>query len=280
MIPNEFDYAAPESLSEALALLSQRPEDAKLLAGGHSLIPLMKLRLAAPGLLIDLRRLGELSGIRRDGDTLVIGATTTHREVAASPLLREAAPALSQAAASIGDRQVRARGTIGGSLAHADPAADLPAVILALNAELVARSSSGERRIAADGFFTGLLETALQPEEMLTEIRVPVAPRSAYLKMPNPASHYALAGVAVALQGNGTISSARVGVTGATFYAYRAAAAERALQGRPLSDDAITEAADQAVDADRDFLSDIHASAEYRRQLVRVAARRALRGLA
>ena len=279
MIPAEFDYAAPSSLDEALQLLADHPDDAKLLAGGHSLIPLMKLRLAAPGLLIDLGRLPELRGISQEGDRLRIGAMTTHAEIASSPVVAQAAPALAQAAQEIGDRQVRARGTIGGSLAHSDPAADLPAVMLALDAELVVRSASGARTIMVDSFFVDLLTTALNPDEILTAVTVAVSPRSAYAKFPNPASHYAIAGVCAAVQGNGTVSAARIGVTGAAPSAYRASAAEAALAGQALSAQSIAAASEAAWDG-RELLGDIHASAEYRAQLIKVMTRRALEKIA
>jgi carbon-monoxide dehydrogenase medium subunit len=275
MIPAEFEYAAPTTLEEALRLLNDRQDDAKILAGGHSLIPLMKLRLTRPGLLIDLRRVAELRGTTQAGDRLQIGAMTTHAELAASAVVRQQSPALSQAANEIGDRQVRARGTIGGSLAHSDPAADLPAVMLALDAEIVVRSANGERTIPVDSFFTGLFETALSPNELITQIRVRAMARSAYAKYPNPASHYAIAGVAAAIQGNGNIQAARIGVTGAAPSAFRAAGAESALTGKGLSEDTIEVAAGAAYDG-RELLGDIHASAEYRAALVQVLTRRAL----
>ena len=275
MIPAQFDYVAPSSLNEALQALANGGEDAKVLAGGHSLVPLMKLRLAQPALLIDLGRISELKGVSVDGQRLRIGAMTTHAEVASSPQVLQHAPALAQAAHEIGDRQVRARGTIGGSLAHNDPAADLPAVMLALDAEFVLRTVGGERTVSAQDFFTGMLETALGPHEILSEVRVAVAPRSSYAKYPNPASHYAIAGVSVALQGNGTISSARIGVTGAAPLAFRAVSAEAALAGKTLNADSIDQAASAAYDG-RELLSDIHASAEYRANLIEVLTRRAL----
>jgi carbon-monoxide dehydrogenase medium subunit len=271
VIPDNFEYVAPNSLNEALQLLAQRGEDAKVLAGGHSLIPLMKLRLASPGVLVDITRLQELKGISRDGDILRIGAATTHAEISASALVREAAPALSQAAGEIGDRQVRARGTIGGSIAHNDPAADLPAAFLALDAQVVARSTSGERVISAASFFRGMLEADLEPNELVTEVRIPVAPRSAYVKIPNPASHYAVVGVAAA-QSNGVT---RIGVTGAAPVAFRASSAETALAGKDLTPDAILDAASKVNDG-RELLSDIHASAEYRAHLISVMTKRAL----
>jgi carbon-monoxide dehydrogenase medium subunit len=265
-------------LAEALQLLSDHPDDAKILAGGHSLVPLMKLRLAAPGMLIDLGRVAELKGISQDGGRVRIGAMTTHAEVAASSVVQQSAPALAQAAHEIGDRQVRARGTIGGSLAHSDPAADLPAAMLALDGQIVARSTRGERTILVDEFFVDLLTTALEPDEIITAVTVAVSPRSAYIKFPNPASHYAIVGVGVSVQGNGTISATRIGVTGAAAMAYRATAAEAALAGKPLSAQSIAAAADAAYDG-RELLGDIHASAEYRAALVKVMTRRALEKL-
>jgi carbon-monoxide dehydrogenase medium subunit len=278
MIPAAFDYAAPTSLAEALQLLADHPDDAKVLAGGHSLVPIMKLRLASPGMLIDIGRIPELRGISQEGDRLRIGAMTTHAEIAASGLVQQQAPVLAQAAYEIGDRQVRARGTIGGSLAHSDPAADLPAAMLALDAQMIVRSARGERTLPAEGFFVDLLTTALEPDEILTAVTVAVAPRSAYVKFPNPASHYAIAGVGVAVQGNGTVSGVRIGVTGAAPTAYRATGAEAALAGQAISGQSIAAAAEAAYDG-RELLGDIHASAEYRAALVKVLTRRALEKL-
>jgi carbon-monoxide dehydrogenase medium subunit len=231
---------------------------------------LMKLRLAAPGMLIDLARVPGLVGIRHENGGVRIGAMTTHAEVAASAEVRAAVPALAEAARDIGDRQVRARGTIGGSLAHADPAADLPAVMLALGATLVLRSASGERTVAAEDFFVGLLESDVHANEVLTEIRLPASARSAYEKIPNAASHYAIVGVAVALG-----AEPRVAVTGAAPVAFRSAGAEAVLSGAKLSAETAARAAAAAYDG-RELLSDIHASAEYRAHLVGVATRRAL----
>ena len=278
MIPAEFGYVAPTTVEDALQALSDGGDNAKLLAGGHSLVPLMKLRFAQPGVLVDLGRVQGLKGIRRTDTGLSIGSMTTHAEIARSADVLALAPALSQAAGEIGDRQVRARGTIGGSLAHADPAADYPAVMLALGAEVVARSLSGERVIGADDFFTGLLETAVQPGELITEVRFPEMRRSAYEKFPNPASHYATTGVAVGLTGNGTVTSARVGVTGAAGSAFRAKAAEAVLEGNQLDADIVARAAEDAYGGE-ELLSDIHASAEYREVLIRVLTARALRRL-
>jgi carbon-monoxide dehydrogenase medium subunit len=278
VIPEEFEYLQPSSLQEALQMLAQHGENAKVLAGGHSLIPLMKLRLAAPGIIVDLGRVRELKGISLEGGRVRIGALTTHAEVAASPVVQQNAPALAQAAGDIGDRQVRARGTIGGSLAHNDPAADLPAVMLALDAQITTQSVRGSRTHAAEAFFVGMLETAVAPDEVLTQVSVAVSPRSAYAKYPNPASHYAITGVGVSLQGNGTVTSARIGITGAADLAFRANAAEAALAGKSLSADSIAAAAAAAHDG-RELLGDIHASAEYRSALIKVMTRRALEKL-
>ena len=274
MIPDNFEYVAPASLSEALQVLAQRGDEAKVLAGGHSLIPLMKLRLASPGLLVDISRIAELRGITREGDGLRVGAMTTHAEIASSAVIAEIAPALSQAAAVIGDRQVRSRGTIGGSIAHNDPAADLPAVLLALDAQVVAKSSTSERLIPAQSFFRSMLETDLRPDELVTEIRVPASPKSAYAKLPNPASHYAIVGVA-AVHANG---NTRIGITGAAPVAYRALTAESSLAGKTLTADAIADASSKAHDG-RELLSDIHASAEYRAHLIAVMTKRALQAI-
>jgi aerobic carbon-monoxide dehydrogenase medium subunit len=279
VIPTEFDYFRPSSLAEALDLLDEQRDNAKLLAGGHSLIPLMKLRLAAPATLIDLRNVSEIRGISLTDNQLHIGAMTTHREVASSDLVAMHAPALAEAARQIGDRQVRARGTIGGSLAHNDPAADLPAVMLALDAEMVSRSKTGSRVVNAEDFLRGMLETALEPNEILAEVRIRPAPRSAYAKFPNPASHYAITGVAVAVHGDGAPDSVRIGITGAAPVAFRATAAESALSGGGFSTESIATAADAAYDG-RELLGDIQASEEYRAALINVMTRRALQQIA
>jgi carbon-monoxide dehydrogenase medium subunit len=275
MIPAAFDYESPKTLNEALSLLASR-EDAKLLAGGHSLLPAMKLRLAAPALLIDLGRVGGLDYIRDAGDSISIGALTTHATVAASQLLQASSPLLAQAASHIGDIQVRNRGTLGGSLAQAHPSADYPAAVLALGAQIVARSNGGERIIAAGDFFTGMFTTALRPEEIIIEIRVPKTTGAAtvYKKFAHPASGYAVVGVAVVLRGNSArIEEAAIGVTGVGEIAYRATAVEAALRGKPAS--AIADAAQHAADT-VEALGDNYASAEYRRHLAQVFTRRAL----
>ena len=275
MIPASFDYESPKSLSEAVSLLASR-EDAKLLAGGHSLLPAMKLRLASPALLIDLGRIGGLDYIRDSGDTVSIGALATHATVAASQLLHASSPLLAQTAENIGDIQVRNRGTIGGSLAQAHPSADYPAAVLALDAQIVATSKSGERVIPARSFFTGMFTTALRPDEIITEIRVPKTAGAAtlYKKFAHPASGYAVVGVAAVLRGSaGKIDDVAIGITGVAEIAYRASAAEEALRGKPAS--AIADAARHAADK-VEALGDVYSSADYRRHLAQVYVRRAL----
>jgi carbon-monoxide dehydrogenase medium subunit len=275
MIPAAFEYESPRTLGEALALLASRA-DAKLLAGGHSLLPAMKLRVAAPTTLIDLGRISGLTYIRNAGDAIAIGAMTTHAEIVACDLLHAASPLLAETAAHIGDVQVRNRGTLGGSLAHADPAADYPAAILALNAEMVAMSGKGERVIPARKFFTGLMSTALRADEILTEVRIPktAGAGTAYKKFHHPASGFAVVGVAAVMKlRGGKVESAAVGITGVGEHAYRASAVEAALRGKPLA--AIAKAAEKAAEKVQ-ALSDPYASAEYRRHLAQVFTRRAL----
>jgi aerobic carbon-monoxide dehydrogenase medium subunit len=275
MIPANFDYESPRTLSEALDLLASR-EDAKVLAGGHSLLPAMKLRLAAPSIVVDLGRIAGLNHIRESGDRIAIGAMTPHADVASSKVLQAACPLLAQAASEIGDIQVRNRGTIAGSLAAAHPAADYPAAVLALDAEIVAVSRSGERAIPATKFFTGMFTTELRPDEIITEIRVPRTEGEsvAYKKFHHPASGYAVVGVAVRLSKAGAkIDSAAVGITGVGHIAYRATAVEDGLRGRSAA--AIREAAAHAAEG-VEVLSDYYASADYRRHLATVFTRRAL----
>lgn len=280
MAAAKFDYHAPSSVEEALNLLSGN-DDAKILAGGHSLIPMMKTGLAAPETLIDLGRVGGLSYVNESDGSLSIGAMTTYQELATSDAVASNAAVLGEAAASVADPQVRNMGTIGGSLAHADPAGDLPAVAVALNAELVATSGSGERTISADDFFIDLFTTALEPDEILTEIRIPALGSNtgaAYAKMANKASHYAIVGVAavVSVDGSGNCTSARIGVTGAGASASRAEESESRLVGSSLDDAAIFSAAGHAADG-IELNEDIHASAEYREHLTKVFALRAIR---
>ena len=280
MVAAKFDYHAPSSVEEALDLLSSS-EDAKILAGGHSLIPMMKTGLAAPGTLIDLGKTAGLSYVSEVDEGLAIGAMTTYSELASSDAVAARAAVLGEAAASVADAQVRNMGTIGGSLAHADPAGDLPAVAIALGAQLVATSSRGDRVISADDFFIDLFTTALAPDEILTEIRIPALGSNtgaAYAKMANKASHYAIVGVAavVSVNDSGNCASARIGVTGAGASASRASESESRLVGSSLDDAAIFSAAGHAADG-IELNEDIHASAEYREHLTKVFALRAIR---
>jgi carbon-monoxide dehydrogenase medium subunit len=280
MYSANFDYHRARSLSEAQQLLAAHP-GAKLLAGGHSLIPLMKLRLAAPPALIDIGRLPELRGISRSGDTIRIGALTTHAEIAASAELQKSAAALSEAAGLVGDPAVRSRGTIGGNIAHADPASDLPTSLVALDARIVAIGPAGERTIPADGFFTGIMSTALADNEVVTAIVVPSSARgqgSAYVKFSHPASRYAVIGVAASVTVAGNVcSAARVALGGLLPHASRAAAVEKALTGKPLDTSAIANAAAQAgSDLGDDVTGDIFASAAYRKAVAPVYVKRAI----
>ncbi len=279
MFPAPFDYYTASTLPEAIALLGQH-KDAKLLAGGHSLLPLMKMRLAKPPALIDIGKVKELTGIRDLGEQLAFGALTTHAQVQYSELVREECPVLSYAASLIGDMQVRNRGTMGGSLAHADPAADYPAVMLALGAELDAVGPKGKRTIKIDDFFKGLFTTALNSDEVLTEIRVPKTNRAGigagYEELPHPASRYAVVGVAVWLKLDGNkVADARVGVTGATDHAVRATKVENALRGNVL-DHKLEDSASQLAADGITCLGDLYASPDYRAHLVSVYAKRAL----
>ena len=275
MIAANFDYESPRTLSEALQLLSSR-EDAKVLAGGHSLLPAMKLRLATPALLVDIGRISGLNYIRESGDRISIGAMTTHVQVTSSDVLQRSCPLLPQAASQIGDTQVRNCGTIGGSLAQAHPAADYPAAVLALDAEIVATSRNGERTISAGDFFTGMFSTSLRPDEIITEVRVPKTEteKVAYKKHHHPASGFAVVGVAVRLSASsGRVESVAIGITGVSHIAYRATPVENSLRGQPLarSADAATHVADNV-----EVLGDYYASAEYRKHLATVLTRRAL----
>lgn len=281
MIPSAFEYVAPKTLAEATSFLVAHPDDSKLVAGGHSLIPLMKLRLAAPTYLVDISRLPGLSDIRVANGALEIGALATHHQVEASAVVREQLPVLAETAALIGDVQVRNRGTIGGSLAHADPAADYPAPILALDAEISVTGPKGQRTIKATDLFVDLLTTSLKPDEVITLVRVPIPAAgtgASYQKFPHPASRYAIVGVAavVRLNPDGTCASAALGITGVGSKAERATAAERGLVGSKLDDAALQKAGAAAAEA-IEPVGDIHASAEYRRHLVREFTARALR---
>jgi aerobic carbon-monoxide dehydrogenase medium subunit len=279
MIPASFDYIAAKSLEEAISLLAKHKDDAKILAGGHSLLPAMKLRLMQPKVLIDLGRIRDLSYIKEEGGQIRIGAMTTHFQVEISDVLRRSCPLLPETASHLGDMQVRNKGTIGGSLAHSDPAADWPAAILALDAELVATSAKGDRVIKATDFFVEMLTTSLQPGEILREIRIPVGkgkPAQAYVKVRHPASGFAVVGVAVNLSiDGGKCQAAGIGITGVSPKAYRASQVESALKGNPLDAKTVSAAAAHATDG-VEVNSDLYASAEYRRQLATVYTRRAI----
>src|SRR5438034_2935465 len=273
MYPANFDYLRPSTVDEAVAMLVQHGDAAKLLAGGHSLIPAMKLRLARPEVVIDIGRIPKLNDIRDEGGHFAIGAMATHQEIAQSALLKQKCPLVPETAAHIGDVQVRNRGTIGGSLAHADPAADYPAAILALDADIVISGPGGQRVVRAGEFFVDLLQTTVAANEIITEIRVPATPRSvAYEKTEQKASGFALCGVAVVIEP----AAVRIGVTGIAAKAFRAAAVERALSvPRPWRPETIARAASHAADG-IDPLADIHASAEFRAHLAQVNTRRAI----
>jgi carbon-monoxide dehydrogenase medium subunit len=279
MIPSEFQYFAPKTVDEAVGLLQQHGDEAKLLAGGHSLLPAMKLRLTQFGVLVDVGKIDELRSISVNGG-VTIGAGTTYHAIASSEEVRSACGVLAECVGQIGDIQVRNRGTLGGSLAHADPAADLPAVALALGATVHVKGPRGARDIAADDMFVEMLTTALEPNEIIISVSFPRLGQgegAAYEKLRQPASRYALVGVAayVKLGGDGKVAEARVAVTGAGTKATRQNAAEAALVGTDGSAEAVAAAADTAGD-NVDYLGDIHASEEYRRAMVKVYAKRAL----
>jgi len=265
MIPAQFDYIAAESASHAIGLLAEHGDDAKVLAGGHSLLPMMKLRLATPELLVDIGGLDELAGVSLDGDDLVVGATTRHADLAASELARAEAPLLAYAASQVGDPQIRHRGTIGGSLSHADPSADLPMALVALGGSVVLQGPSGTRSVGADDFFQGYFETALAPDELLTAVRIPRRPGVpwGYQKFVRRANDWAIVGVAAI---GGRIALANMGQK-----PLRATAAEEAVAAGASP----AEAADLAAEGTSPG-EDIHADREYRRHLARVLTRRAL----
>ncbi len=279
-LPAAFDYHPAKTVDEALALLQQYGDDAKLLAGGHSLLPLMKLRLAQPGHLIDLGRIDGLAYIREENGAVAVGAMTTYTMLENSDLIRRHFALLPEGIAVIGDPQVRNRGTIGGSIAHADPAADMPGIVLALKADILVQSTNGVRTIKADDFFTGTFETALEAEEIVTEIRFAIPPAhtgSAYMKLENKASHYAVAGCAavITLDTDGTCTSASVIITGASVKAHRASGVESVLVGKKLDEPVVAGAATHAAEG-IELVEDIHGSKAYRGQMAVVMARRAV----
>ena len=279
MIPAAFDYIVPDSLEAAAASLADAGDNAKVMAGGHSLLPMMKLRLAQPGVVIDLKRLDSLRQIQVDGGALRIGALVTHHQVETSSEVNDNCALLAKVAGSIGDPQVRNRGTIGGSVVHGDPAADWPAALLAMGAELTLTSSGGSRSVAAGDFFLGPLTTAIEANEILTgvSVAVPVAgTRAAYRKVKQKASGFAIVGIAVCLQTDGdTCTDIGIGVTGLAGTPFRASAVEDQLRGKALSTDAITAAAAGVADG-VDALDDIHASGEFRAHLARINTARAI----
>lgn len=278
MIPAAFDYTAPESVSDALAALQSDAEEVKVLAGGQSLIPVLKMRLAAPTLIVDLGRIPELSGVSDDGDSISIGAMTTHATVAADPLVLAHAGVLAKATQTVADPQVRHRGTLGGALVHADPAGDLPAPILALDAELVVAGSGGERTVAAADFFQDLFTTAVGEDEILTRIRIPkhTGWGSHYEKFTRVAQQWSIVGVAATVRAEGgAIAEAKIGLTNMGSTPLRASAVEQALVGQPASEDAARTVAAQAAEGTNPP-SDTNGNADYRRHLAAVLTRRAV----
>lgn len=275
MIPTAFEYQRATSLDDALAKIAGGK--AKLLAGGHSLVPLMKLRLSEPGTLVDISRIAELTGIRDTGGRIEIGSATVHHAVATSALLQEHCPMVAEAARAIGDTQVRNRGTLGGSLAHSDPSADMPAVMVALDADVHLRSAAAARVVKATAFFQDFFTVDMQPDEILTAVSFVPVKASAYVKLYQKASHYAIVGVAAALEvSGGAIKSARLGLTGATTHAVRLPKVEQALAGLGASAEAIGAAAAGAGADLESINSDIHASGDYRRAMIDVFVKRAV----
>jgi len=273
MIPVAFDYERATSVEDAIAKLAA--SGGKAIAGGHSLVPLMKLRLSEPGKLVDISKIPGLSGIKEAGGKIEVGATTTHAEIAASALLRDKCPILAEAAAEIGDPQVRNRGTIGGSLAHADPASDLPAVAIALDADIHIKGKSAARTVKAAAFFRGFYDVDLAAGELIVAVSFAPVRSAAYAKLHQRASHYAIVGAAVALDvTGGVIQSARIGITGATTHAMRLTGVESALAGKKV--DGIAAAVASAADGIADLNADLHASADYRRAMIPVFVKRAI----
>ena len=279
MIPTAFDYERATSLDDALAKLAAAGGAGKLIAGGHSLVPLMKLRLSEPTVLIDIAHIPDFAGVRESDGLIEIGAGTTHHDVATSALLRERCPVVAETAATIGDQQVRNRGTLGGSLAHADPAADYPAVMLAVDATFHLKGPSGWRAVRARDFFQGMLTVDLAPDEILARVTFAPVRSAAYAKLHQRASRFAIVGVAAAVDvRDGVIASARVGLTGASSSPCRLENVEAALAGQPTISATVPAAAGIAGDGVEDLNDDLHASAYYRRAMIRVFTRRALDG--
>ena len=280
MFPRTFSYIAPSTLEEAISILDKYPEDAKILAGGHSLVPMMKLRLASPKYVVDISRLDGLEYITESDGMLTIGALTTHHAVETSKLILAKCPIMSEAAGLIGDPQVRNAGTIGGALAHGEPAGDWGSIILSLNGELKTKSPSGERVIKIDEFFLGPFETALKPNEILTEIKIPLPPQpssSAYLKLERKVGDFATVGVGVQLKiDDQTITDVGIGLTAVGFTPLRARKAEEILRGKVITDAVIEEAAQAATD-ESDPTADLHGSVKYKKLMVKEFTIRALK---
>jgi carbon-monoxide dehydrogenase medium subunit len=278
VISSPFEYSRATSLDDALAKLRASNGDAKFIAGGHSLVPLMKLRLSEPKVLIDIARIPGLAGVREKDGKIEIGAGTVHHDVASSALLRKMCPAIAECAGDIGDPQVRNRGTIGGSLAHADPAADYPAVMLALDAEMHLKGPNGWRVVKAADFFKGLFTVDLAGDEIIAGVQFSPVKPAAYAKLHQRASHFAIVGVAAAVDvKDGVIQSARIGVTGASAYATRLTEVEKTLAGKPATAATVEAAAQNAGAKLQDVNADIHASEEYRRAMVAIFTERALK---
>jgi len=281
MLPGEFEYHRAGSVDEAIKLIGQYGDDGKFIAGGHSLLPLMKLRLAEPAHLIDISGIPDMAYVRRSNGSVALGALTTHYQLESNAELAKSVQVVPEAASHIGDVQVRNRGTVGGSVAHADPASDLPSVLVALDAEFVAKGPNGERTIKAADFFEDLMTTSLGDDELLTEIRFQVPQGkvgSAYEKLANKASHYSVVGAAaiIIVGGDGTVQDCRVALSGVSAKPIRATGVENALKGKQPTAEAIAEAASHAAEGIDYALSDIHASEEYRLAMTKVYAKRAL----
>jgi aerobic carbon-monoxide dehydrogenase medium subunit len=279
MIPGSFEYYAPRSLSDAMKYLSEHKDDVKILSGGQSLLPLMKMRLSKPGYIVDIGRISGLDSITEEGDNLIIGALITHAQIEDSELLKQKCPLLPQTATTIADVQVRNCGTIGGSIAHADPAGDWPPAILALDSEIKVAGPGGERWVKCDDFFLGLLMSVLEPDEVVTAIKVPITgnDKTAYLKAAPRSSGFAVVGVAVrmALEASGVCSRIALGITGITDKAFRAERVETMLAGRKLDTQLIEAAAAEAT-RNIDVIEDINGSSEYRAHLTHVYVARAI----
>ncbi|VEF49305.1 molybdopterin dehydrogenase FAD-binding protein [Bacillus freudenreichii] len=281
MITAKFDYVRADSVERAIQLLQESDGEGKLIAGGHSLLPLMKFRLTEPGILIDISRISELKGVRKEGDRVIVGAMTTHREAANDPVINEHIPVLAEAARQVGDIQIRNRGTVGGNIAHADPAADLPAAAIVLDAKLTIQGEDGEETMSLDEFIIGPLITMMPENGVVTNVTFAIPPshaKSTYLKYFHPASGYPVVGVAVVAgtDSDGKIDYVKVGITGAGDMVFRAEAVEQALMGQVPSESVIDSAAGLAAES-ADMGSDLFASEEYREQLCKIYTARALK---